>query len=115
MMTDHRMAGDVHVVKPAMKQLNSTVSAAFRSEVLTKVQDDSGSVVVNLEDVEFIDSSGVGALVAILKSLDGNRTLVLCCPHEPVRSLLELTRMDKIFRVYDSEEDAIGSFATASP
>ena len=52
-------------------------------------------------------------MVAILKALDKGRTMVLASPQAPVQSLLELTRMDKIFRVYDSEATALGSFAAA--
>lgn len=111
-MLECRTQGDAHVVKVTVPQLNSTVASTFRTEVLAAVKDGAGPVVLSLDAVEFVDSSGVGAMVAILKALDKGRTMVLAGPQAPVQSLLELTRMDKIFRVYDSEDSALGSLAT---
>jgi len=112
-MLECRTQGDAHVVKVTIPQLNSSVAGPFRAEVLDAVKDGAGPVVLDLGSVEFVDSSGVGAMVAILKALDKGRTMVLASPQAPVQSLLELTRMDKIFRVYDSEATALGSFAAA--
>ncbi|MCA9752203.1 MAG: STAS domain-containing protein [Gemmatimonadetes bacterium] len=113
-MLECRTHGDTIVVKVTVAQIQSTVAATFRNEVVRAVSEARGPVVLNLENVEFVDSSGVGAMVAIFKGLERGRTMVLCSPKSPVRSLLELTRMDKIFRVYATESEALGSFAETS-
>ena len=69
-MLECRTQGDAHVVKVTVPQLNSTVASTFRTEVLAAVKDGAGPVVLSLDAVEFVDSSGVGAMVAILKALE---------------------------------------------
>lgn len=65
-------------------------------------------VVVNLAAVGFIDSSGLAALVKGLKRCRENGgELVLCELQQAVRIIIELTRLDKAFHIFDSEADAI--------
>lgn len=64
-------------------------------------------LILNLTDVNYIDSSGIGSLVEIfrrMKKTDGS--LVLVAPSERVRSVLEITRLDKFFLIAASEEEA---------
>ena len=64
-------------------------------------------VVVNLGQVSFVDSSALALLVKGLKRCrqnDGN--LVLCSLQQPVRVIFELTRLDKAFDIYSTEEEA---------
>ena len=68
-------------------------------------------VVINLAEVNFIDSSGLAVLVQGLKHCrqkDGD--LHLCGFQKPVRVIFELSRMDKAFRVFSSEEEAVAAF-----
>ena len=69
-------------------------------------------VLINMENVNFIDSAGLAALVRGMKrsrELGGN--LVIHGLRQPVRIIFELTRLDKAFDIYDDEEDAITSFS----
>lgn len=66
-------------------------------------------VVVNLEDVTYMDSSGLGVLVEVLRKVRSfGGTLRLCCLSERVRSVFEITRLDHFFDVRPTEEEAIG-------
>ena len=56
--------------------------------------------------VEFLDSSGLGALVAVMKMLDGGRRLELANCGLIVRKVLTLTRMDSVFVLHDTLRDA---------
>jgi len=69
-------------------------------------------VVINMEDVNFVDSAGLAALVRGMKrsrELGGN--LVIYGVQQPVRIIFELTRLDKAIDIFDSEENAVASFA----
>jgi anti-sigma B factor antagonist len=58
-------------------------------------------------NVDFMDSSGLGAMVSVLKTLGGAGALTVCNVKGGVLSLLKLTRMDKVFTIADSRNDAV--------
>lgn len=65
-------------------------------------------LVVNLERVAYIDSSGIGTLVEVyrrVKAYDGQ--LVLCGLSERVRGVFEITKLDKFFTIHKSEAEAL--------
>ncbi len=65
-------------------------------------------LVVDFAAVPYIDSSGVGTLVDIyrrLKRTDGRMSLVALQPH--VRSVFEITRLDRFFSIYSTEQEAL--------
>ena len=69
-------------------------------------------VVLDLGQVDFIDSSGLGAIVAAMKQMDADGTLALAAPTETVRKVFRLTRMDTVFEIFDSLDEALGPRAT---
>lgn len=69
------------------------------------------SVHLNLADVEFINSSGLGALVSVMKEvrlLKGRLTLSNLASY--VQEIFEITQLSHIFEIYATEEEALGSF-----
>jgi anti-sigma B factor antagonist len=77
----------------------------------------SRRVIVNLEKVRYIDSAGVASLVEGLKvSRDVNAGFALYGLTKTTREVLELTRLIKVFEVYDTEEEALrGKGAPKAP
>ena len=73
---------------------------------------DSGALdlVIDLSALDFIDSAGLGALLTVLNAVGaaGGR-LVLCGLSKRVRSIFELTRLHRVFGIFDSREEAVGS------
>lgn len=67
--------------------------------------------VVNLSKVQFIDSTGLSVLIKGMRYHRENQShLVLCELQQPVRIIFELTRMDKMFTIYPTENDALQAF-----
>ncbi|SMO42539.1 anti-sigma B factor antagonist [Saccharicrinis carchari] len=73
--------------------------------VLTKIISESNSkVVLNLSNIQFIDSSGFGVLISALKTArQKDVPFVLCCIHKDVMSLLTLMKLDKVFEICEDE------------
>jgi len=70
------------------------------------------SVLVNLSAVTFIESSGLGALVAAYKSFkDADITMGLVGIQPYVQKLIGLTKLDRILKIFTSEADALSSFS----
>jgi anti-sigma B factor antagonist len=71
------------------------------------------TVLVNMTQVNFVDSTGLATLVQGLKrAKQQGGDLYLCCMRQPVYMIFELTRLDKAFDIFVSEEHALKTFAT---
>lgn len=66
-------------------------------------------VILDLQRVDFIDSSGLGAIVATMKHLTPQRALVLAGLTPAVAKVFELTRMDSVFSVFGTLEAALSA------
>jgi len=86
-------------------------SRVVRQSVLHEIQESHAArVVVNLSQVNYIDSSGVASLVEGLKaSRDLGSRFILFGLSASAREVLQLSRLIKVFEIYDSEEQAMAS------
>jgi len=82
-----------------------------RDSVLREIRESrTPRVVVNLSKVRYMDSSGVASLVEGLKaSRDLGSRFILVGLSTSAREVLQLSRLLKVFEIYDSEEQAMGS------
>lgn len=82
--------------------LDSTKAEEFRQMVDEMLVSGAEVILIDLKDIAFIDSSGLGTLVVILKKIRGmSRKLCICSVNDQVRMLFELTSMDRVFEVYE--------------
>ena len=74
---------------------------------LTKVLSVNGAnMVLNLSNIKFIDSTGIGTLISALKTArQNNGTFQLCAIQDDVMGLITLMKLDKVFDIYKTEED----------
>ena len=63
-------------------------------------------IVLDLSGVEFLDSTGLGTMVSLMKALGPEGDLALAGAQAPVRKLLTLTRLDRVFRLHETPDDA---------
>lgn len=104
---DSRPVGDVMVVKCAGRIVAGVEVHSLQLQ-LRKVLPHYHDVVLQLEGVAFVDSSGLGALVRLLSTARfGGGDLRLCAMQPQVRRILEITKLLSLFETYDSEADAI--------
>jgi anti-sigma B factor antagonist len=80
----------------------------FRLELQQCISKLSPHVVINLSQVSFVDSSGLTALVAGMRDADKNKgSFRICEVHPESRLVFEVTMMDSVFEIYDTEEEAL--------
>lgn len=86
-------------------------SPAMRKALLGEIRDKhTPKVFLNLKNVRYIDSSGIASLVEGLKaSRDQGSRLILYGLSPAVREVMQLSRLQKIFEIYDNEEQALAS------
>ncbi len=75
------------------------------------IEEQKYNVIINLEKVSYIDSSGIGALISSLSNLKKYQGgLKIINVYASVRKVFELTKLTSFFEIFDSEEDAVASF-----
>ena len=78
----------------------------LKTELLALFEQGKKSILINLQDVRFIDSSGLGALVSGFKNAITNQgSLKLAGLQPQVKSMFELTRLHRVFDIYPSPTD----------
>lgn len=99
------MSPVVKVVQPS-GILDGTKAGHFRQEISNLVESNVDIVLVDFQDVTFMDSSGLGALVLALKTVRAaGGKLFICSVNEQIKMLFELTSMDRVFEIFSSRED----------
>jgi len=99
---------DISIMKVNEVRLDSAKAPVFKTELLRLIAAGTKKILVNLEKVKSIDSSGLGALTFGKRQLDeiGGEMLV-CCVQEKVLSLFRIAALDRVFAIYDTVEDAL--------
>ncbi|PST83368.1 anti-anti-sigma factor [Pedobacter yulinensis] len=98
---------DVLLITIEEREANLSKAESFKDKVLQDIQSGETQLVISFKNVTYLDSSFLGALVAILKNLlplKGQLTLTEL--NEDIQNLFELTRLDKVFVIKDSPETA---------
>ena len=111
MTTSVRNVGDVTVVGISGRIVLGDESAALRDLIAELLSKGDRKIVLDLADVNYIDSSGLGALVssfATVRRQGGELKLVKLS--DKVDDLMEVTRLYTVFDIADNEEEAIHSF-----
>jgi len=87
----------IFVVTCEGSRLDASFAQTFFNAMQSFIQKGHMDIVLDLSSVEFVDSTGLGAIVQCLKEIDGRGLLVLCGVNEMVLSLLKMTHLDDIF------------------
>lgn len=103
--------GGYQIVLVDETRIDAAVAIAFKDRMRNLTDGRAGPVVLDLGTVSFIDSSGLGAIVAAMKQLGKDRQLHLAGLLPNVAKVFRLTRMDMVFTIHGSVEEAINLHA----
>lgn len=100
----------VTVIAPTGR-LDVAGAPALKDAVSEAVKNGQPRLVIDLEGVSFVDSTGLGSVIAALKQVRTSKgDLRLAAPNQQVRVVLELTTLDRVFPYYATVEDALTGF-----
>jgi anti-sigma B factor antagonist len=107
-----RRIGDVHVLDINGKIVLGEATRTIRHTINDLLVNGGHKIVLNMMDVSYIDSSGVGELVRTYTTVTNEgRQLRLLNLTKRVREVLVITKLLTVFQVFESERDAVASFA----
>jgi anti-sigma B factor antagonist len=106
-----RQVGDVTVIDAGGRLTLGEGASAFRDLIRELLAKGQNKIVLNLAEVSYIDSSGIGELVSGFTTAASNGgTLKLVGLSKRIKDLLQITKLLTVFDVYDDEAEAVRSF-----
>lgn len=106
-ITTEKQAG-LTLLRFQEERLDAHNSTELKEYLLHQLENDGKNLIVDLSEVRFIDSSGLGALLSGYKNANLRQgKLVLAGLQPRVQSMFELTRLHRVFRIYPSLQDAL--------
>ena len=90
-----------HIVRVNEDRIDASVAIQFKDRMREIAGNSVGRVVLNLEQVAFVDSSGLGSIVAVMKFLAPACKLELAALSPVVGKVFHMTRMDSVFAIHD--------------
>jgi anti-sigma B factor antagonist len=104
-----RAVGGYRVLEVA-GEIDVYTAPQLRERLIEMVEGGARHVIVDLERVEFLDSTGLGVLVGALKRLRGvSGELALVCAQERLLKIFRITGLDRVFTLYQSVDTAVAS------
>jgi anti-sigma B factor antagonist len=102
-----RTENSFKIVSVQGSRIDAAVAIEFKDAM--RAQSDGGpdTVILDLSEVHFIDSSGLGAIVSAMKHIGPDRTLALAGLTPTVDKVFRLTRMDSVFSLFATLEGAL--------
>ncbi len=110
MEISRRDSGDI-VILDVNGEIDLYNAPEIKDTINKLIEEKKYNVVINLDKVSYIDSSGIGALISSLSNLKKYQGgLKICNVSGSVRKVFELTKLTSFFEIYDSEQEAINAF-----
>jgi anti-sigma B factor antagonist len=111
MKIEIRTIGDVRILDCSGKITLGEGTMSIRNTVRDVLQSGAKKILLNLADISYIDSSGVGELVSsYTTTVNKGGKLKLVKLTNKLRELLTITKLLTVFEIYDDEKDALSSF-----
>ena len=103
--------GNVNIVSFLFSELSVDAAEDIKDDLYKLISDDNKFFVVNMSQSNFLPSIALGVVVCFNKKvLTKSGRVTFCCLMDQVKTLFRITRLDEIFDVYDTAQDAIDSF-----
>ena len=101
-----------HAVVDVKGEIDVYTAPKLREKLIELVSEGSYDVVVNLEGVDFLDSTGLGVLVGALKRVKAHDgSLALVCTQDKILKIFKITGLTKVFPIHSSVDEAAGASA----
>lgn len=103
--------GEIVKIEILEERMDAHNSGDLKEQMLQLFDEGKCNLLIDLSEVRFVDSSGLGALVSGFKNASAREgSLKLCGLQPQVRSMFELTRLHRVFEIFTSLEEALESY-----
>jgi len=110
-MVNFEKRDNVDVVSFTVNKINALIADDIRDKIIKLFESPGAKVVIDLKDVEYIDSSGFGCFLSALKASRNNYGVLKFANAEPpVKALFETLHLHTIFEIFSDTDSCIRSF-----
>lgn len=103
--------GNAVLIQVKEERLDAHNSGELKTQMLNLFEEGKNNLIIDLQDVRFVDSSGLGSLVSGFKNASARSgNLKLCGLQPQVKSMFELTRLHRVFEIFANADEALASF-----
>ena len=111
MQFDRERVGDVNVIRVREKKLTSHEAPEMKTAFLGFVLEEDEKFLLNLGDVENMDSTGLGSfLFGVRQAEDRGKDLRFCEVRDKIKFLIRIAHLEQVIDVYETEEEALEDF-----
>lgn len=100
MKLESQLSGNTLLIRPINDRIDAAGAIQFKERMREVIEKPSERVVLDMSNVLFLDSSGLGALVSVMKAMGPARRMELSDLTPTVEKVLRLTRMDSVFLIH---------------
>ena len=111
MQLEDRRQDDVLIVRLLEERLDASVAEDFNAKMAQFINDGNERIVLDMSEVDFIDTSGLGAVISTLKKIADKGELVICGLRASISSLFNMTRLDRVVKIFPKQEEAISELS----
>lgn len=104
---EEKFNGDILITKLLNTRLDAHTAENFKARFQNYIENNHQWIVMDISEVNFIDSSGLGAIVSVLKRMKGRGDIIISGTNDAVMRMFKLTRMNKIFKMVENEDLAV--------
>ena len=108
MFFESRNINDILVIRPMVERIDTENSSSFKGWMVDYILQGKEKVALDLSEVEFMDSSGLSALLSTVKTMKNRGRLVFFGVRPNVGKLFSITRLDRgVFEIHPDEQSAV--------
>jgi anti-anti-sigma factor len=101
----------VDIISFSVNKINALIVDEIRAGILKVLDNSNSRVIINLKGVEYIDSSGFGCFLSVMKAARNNYCILKFAHPEPrVKEMFEMLHLNTIFQIYSEVDTCIRSF-----
>ncbi len=107
MNIETRTENRITIIRIQESRIDATKAPDLKSHLSALIEEGKTLIGIDMSQVNFIDSSGLGALVSGMKKIGRNGSMALWGLNRQVKSVFELTQLYKVFEIFENENDTV--------
>ncbi|MDA5092874.1 STAS domain-containing protein [Aliiroseovarius sp. KMU-50] len=108
MQLTYQDTNNTRIITVGENRIDAAIAISFKDKMREITDTGPKRIILDMEQVDFIDSSGLGAVVASMKQVDADTKLELAGLSKTVAKVFRLTRMDTVFTIHPDIQSALG-------
>lgn len=113
MEIDEKKYGDVLVLSLSGELMGGQETKGFQDRIYRAIEEDDSKIVVDMNNLKWMNSSGLGIIMACLTTLrGGDGDLRLANISDRVKRPIEVTKLDRVIKLYSTVDEAVNSFTS---